>query len=92
MAKKQAKKEAAPAKEGKKECCCGKEHCGCMFLSTVVSEGAFYAALYYLLKLLEVPCAGLWWKTLILFVLINIAILFCPVLNPYLGKKFGMCQ
>ena len=59
----------------KKNKCC---EMGRRFLA---SEIAFFAALYYLLKILQVD-GNLWVHSLVLFVLINISVLACPVLNP----------
>lgn len=46
----------------------------------IIPEVAFYAATYYLLHVLNVE-GNLWIKALILFVLINVAILTCPVMK-----------
>lgn len=44
----------------------------------IVSEVAFYFLLYYLQHLLKVD-ANLWLSSLILWVLLNLTILACPV-------------
>ena len=48
----------------------------------IIAEIAFFAFLYYVQYLLKVE-ANLWISSLILLVLANIALAFCPVL----GKK-----
>jgi hypothetical protein len=52
----------------------------------VVSEAAFYGFIYYVLYLLKVE-GNLWLSSLILLVLANIAIIWCPVLGKYCGGK-----
>ena len=49
----------------------------------VVSEAAFFAFLYYAQLLLKVE-GNLWLSSLILWALLNLAIIFCPVLNKRL--------
>ena len=51
----------------------------------IISEVAFYAFLYYAQYLLNVS-ANLWVSSLILWVLINVSIVFCPVINPRISK------
>jgi len=57
-----------------------KEKRGSKILGWIVAEAAFYFSVYYLLYLLNVD-KNLWISSLGLFVLINIAILACPVLR-----------
>ena len=63
----------------KNTCCSG--NCG----EYLIPEVAFYAATYYLLYILNVP-GNLWVKSLVLFVLINVAILTCPVMKACMKK------
>ena len=61
-------------------CCCpgnGKDY--------IIPEIAFYAATYYLLHVLQVP-GNLWVKSLVLFVLINVAMLTCPLMSSCMKK------
>ena len=51
----------------------------------IISEVAFFAALYYLLKVLEVN-GNLWTHSIVLFVLINISVMACPIMNPKVCK------
>ncbi len=46
----------------------------------LVSEVAFFVALYYFLYLLQVP-ANVLGATILLFVLINVSIFACPVIR-----------
>jgi hypothetical protein len=46
----------------------------------IISEVAFYAFLYYLLYLLNVG-GNLWVSSLILWALMNISIVLCPVVR-----------
>jgi len=46
----------------------------------IIPEAAFYAATYYLLYILQVP-GNLWVKSLVLFVLINVAMMSCPMMK-----------
>jgi hypothetical protein len=64
-----------------------KKTCGCggLGMPIVISEVAFFASLYYLLKILEVQ-GNLWVHSLVLFVLINISVIACPVMNPDIKK------
>lgn len=55
------------------------------WIYTVISELAFYAFLYYLQILLNVQ-ANLWVSSLILWVLMNLSIVFCPVLDSCMKK------
>lgn len=59
----------------KKKLCCPGE-----LKDYIIPEAAFYAAIYYLLSVLNVE-GNLWIKALILFVLINVAIITCPVVK-----------
>ena len=63
----------------KKTCCPGEVQ------DYIIPEIAFYAATYYLLYLLKVE-GNLWVSALILFVLINVAILTCPVMKACMKK------
>lgn len=47
---------------------------------TIIAEVSFYAFLYYVQMLLKVD-ADLWVSSLVLWVLLNLSIVFCPVLN-----------
>jgi len=58
----------------KKTCCPGNVR------AYVIPEIAFYASVYYLLHVLQVP-GNLWVKSLVLFVLINVAMLTCPMMK-----------
>lgn len=65
--------------------------CGCIChkmgaWSWVISEVAFAGALFYLLFALNAQ-VNLWLGTLILFVLINISVMACPIMN-----KCGCCD
>jgi len=52
------------------------------WLYGAIAEVAFYATLYYVQMLLQVSTT-LWVSSLILWVLINVSIMFCPVLGKY---------
>ncbi len=52
------------------------------WLYTIISEVSFFAFLYYVQHLLRVG-GDLWVSSLILWVLINLSIIFCPVLRKY---------
>lgn len=60
-----------------------KNSCGCSWTGKqwsrfIIAEVAFYFTVYYFLYLLQIP-ASLWTSSLALWVLINIAVLVCPV-------------
>jgi hypothetical protein len=63
----------------KKTCCSGE------MKDYVIPEVAFYAATYYLLYVLQVP-GSIWLKSLVLFVLINVAIMTCPMMKACMKK------
>ncbi len=46
----------------------------------VVSEAAFYAFLFYIQVLLKVD-GNLWVSSLVLWMLLNVSIIFCPVVR-----------
>ena len=54
---------------------------GTDWLYIAISEIAFYMFLYYAQILLNVA-SNLWISSLVLWVLLNLSIVFCPVLNP----------
>lgn len=56
-----------------------------MWLYTAISEISFYIFLYYFQYLLGVD-GNLWFSAAILWILINVSIVLCPVLNKDLIK------
>jgi len=64
----------------KKNTCCA-DNCK----GYLIPEVAFYASVYYLLYILQVP-GNLWVKSLVLFVLINVAMLTCPMMQACMKK------
>ncbi len=60
---------------------CNKKH-----MKGLISEIAFFASLYYAQILLNVK-GNLWITSLILWILINISIMHCPVLHNCNNKK-----
>ncbi len=52
----------------------------------IVAETAFYAFLYYTQYLLGVE-ANLWVSSFVLWALLNISIVFCPLLRRCFGRR-----
>jgi hypothetical protein len=63
-----------------------KDMTGKIWTYTIISEVAFYAFLYYVQMLLGVG-GNLWVSSIILWILLNLSIVLCPVINPAIMKK-----
>jgi len=63
---------------------CADSECRCgTWWRWIISEGAFYAFLYLTMYYLNIS-DGTWYKALFLWLLANISIILCPVLNKCL--------
>ncbi len=90
MAKRKTKKAKAVKKTAKKvavapsSCCTSSSGscCGQNKWLWVLSEVTFFATLYYAQYLLQVQ-ANLWVSSLILWVLINVSLMYCPVIKMH---------
>ena len=77
MAKKKKNVRKAVSKPVVKKSC---QNCNGDWWMWIVAEVAFYALFYYGQYLLRIE-ANLWVSSLVLWALVNIAILFCPVVR-----------
>lgn len=65
-----------------------KKGCKGKGINWAISEVAFFAFLYYAQSLLNVR-GNLIVSSLILWILINVSIIFCPVLNKFCNNEKG---
>ena len=65
----------------KKKAVSKKSYCKGMGLNWLISEVAGYFSIWYLLVLLRANTANVWLSALLLLVLVNISIMFCPLVR-----------
>ncbi|MBU0469900.1 MAG: hypothetical protein KKA62_00670 [Nanoarchaeota archaeon] len=83
MAKRRVKKALTESSKGAHVC--KGVHCWSRkeWLLGLVSEGALYLFLWYLLWMLEVSVINQWFGALVSLILLNISIMACPVMRKH---------